>query len=178
MPAEKKLEHEEVSDIASSLTALREAVESKTLSESEIKAITTKCEKRLADFDAANDKMVAAMQTKDDEYKALESKIIDLETKLSRVSFGGAGDQTVEKGRAELNVFLKYAKYGPTWLHPESLVTMRSLTENKGIAVNDLAYMTMKPDEIKLLRTDINDQGGLTKIIESMNNTIMLIKII
>ncbi len=141
----QEFDQKTMQDVNEALTALRKAAESNTLAKSEIKEIEAKCEERLSKFDAANTKFVGALKEEEKKVKQLEDTLVDMETKMSRIPLS---DQAHAQCRRDIDAFTKFIRVGETWKMP-----MAPHSSNA-------KHLFFEDAEIKLLRTDVNDQGG------------------
>jgi len=149
--AVESVDKTDMQNFAEALSTLRETVEKNVKSEGEIKQITDNCETKLKELDAANTAIVVAAEEKSKKYEEMEAKLVEFETKLTRLPINSPN---YKKGEKELKAFIKFCRYGKAWENPQQAV------ENKSGQYIPHEASVFTPEEVKLLRTDVNDLGG------------------
>ncbi len=144
--ANEKIDTDTMSGIHNALESLHAAVKSNTKSQGEIDLITTKCEETLSKFDDAQNKWKAEMAVKDKANEELQQKLLIIEKQIARLP-GNSAEYTQSKG--EIKAFNKFLRYGKDGMNPQ--LALLQGTDSKAV---------FTPDELKLLRTDVNTQGG------------------
>ena len=144
--ANEKIDTDTMSGVHNALQSLHAAVESNTKSQGEIDLITTKCEETLTKFDDAQNKWKAELAVKEQVNEELQGKLLVIEKQIARLP-GNSAEYTHSK--AEIKAFKKFLRYGKDGMNTQHAMLG---------GVNKDAIFT--PDELKLLRTDVNPQGG------------------
>lgn len=144
--ANEKIDADTMSGVYNALESLHAAVKSNTKSQGEIDLITTKCEETLSKFDDAQNKWKAELAVKEQANEELEQKLLVIEKQIARLP---GNSVEYAQSKAETKAFKKFLRYGK-----DGMNTQHALVGG----VNKEAIFT--PEEIKLMRTDVNPQGG------------------